>query len=52
MMVMVEAFSHRPLWQLSTDDAAANDKRFTAALLAALPIGGLLVFDLGVFSFL
>src|SRR6266851_6409203 len=28
MMVMVEAFSHRPRWQLYTEDAAANDKRF------------------------
>jgi Transposase DDE domain len=52
MMVMVEAFSHRPLWQLYTEDAAANDKRFTAEILAALPPGGLLVFDLGFFSFL
>jgi IS4 transposase len=52
MMVMVEALSHRPLWQLYTDDAAANDKRFVAEILAALPVGGLLVFDLGFFSFL
>jgi hypothetical protein len=52
MMVMVEAFSHRPLWQRYTEDALANDKRFTAELLAALPVGGLLVFDLGFFSFL
>ena len=52
MMVMVEAFSHRPLWQLFTEDAAANDKRFAAEIMAALPIGGLLVFDLGFFSFL
>jgi Transposase DDE domain len=52
MMVMVEAFSHQPLWQLYTDDAAANDKRFAAEILAALPVGGLLVFDLGFFSFL
>jgi Transposase DDE domain len=52
MMVMVEAFSHRPLWQLYTDEAAANDKRFVAEILAALPMGGLLVFDLGFFSFL
>src|SRR5215475_10114098 len=51
-LVMVEAFSHRPLWQLYTEDAAANDKRFAAAILAALPVGGLLVFDLGFFSFL
>lgn len=52
MMVMVEAFSHRPLWQLYTEDALANDKRFAAEILAALPVGGLLVFDLGFFSFL
>jgi Transposase DDE domain len=52
VMVMVEAFSHRPLWQLYTADAAANDKRFAAAIMAALPSGGLLVFDLGFFSFL
>jgi hypothetical protein len=51
-LVMVEAFSHRPLWQLYTEDAAANDKRFAAEILAALPVGGLLVFDLGFFSFL
>jgi hypothetical protein len=52
MMVLVEAFSHRPLWQVYTEDAAANDKRFAAEILAALPVGGLLVFDLGFFSFL
>lgn len=52
MMVMVEAFSHRPLGQLYTEEAAANDKRFAAAILAAVPEGGLLVFDLGCFSFL
>ena len=40
MMVMVEAFSHRPLWQLYTEDAAANDKRFAAEILAVLPLGG------------
>jgi Transposase DDE domain len=52
VMVMVEAFSHRPLWQLYTEEAAANDKRFAAEILAALPLGGLLIFDLGFFSFL
>jgi Transposase DDE domain len=52
MLVMVEAFSHRPLWPLYTDDAAAHDQRFAAEILAALPVGGLLVFDLGFFSFL
>src|SRR5215475_1015579 len=52
VMVMVEAFSHRPLWQRYTEDALANDKRFGAEILAAVPVGGLLVFDLGFFSFL
>jgi Transposase DDE domain len=52
VMVMVEAFSHRPLWQRYTEDALANDKRFGPEILAALPVGGLLVFDLGFFSFL
>lgn len=52
MMVMVEVFSHRPLWQLYTEEAAANDKRFATEIRAALPVGGLLVFDLGFFSFL
>ena len=50
--VMVEAFTHRPLWQLYTEDSAANDKRFASQILAALPVGGLLIFDLGFFSFL
>src|SRR5499425_633122 len=52
IMVMVEAFSHRPLWPLYTEEALANDKRFAADILTALPVGGLLVFDLGFFSFL
>jgi hypothetical protein len=52
MMVMVEACSHQPLWQLYTDDAAANNQRFAAAMLEALPVGGLLVLDLGFFGFL
>jgi hypothetical protein len=51
MMVMVEAFSHRPLWQLSTEDPAAQDKRFAGEILAALPSGGLLVVDWGFCSF-
>jgi hypothetical protein len=52
MMVMVEAFTHRPQWQLYTTDAAANDKRFAQEILAAVPERGLLIFDLGFFSFL
>lgn len=52
VMAMVEAFTHRPLWQLYTEEAAANDKRFAAEILAAVPERGLLIFDLGFFSFL
>src|SRR5882724_2729279 len=52
IMVMVEAFTLLPIGQVSTEDALANDKRFAAEILAALPVGGLLVFDLGFFSFL
>jgi hypothetical protein len=52
MLGMVAAFSHRPLWQLYTEDAAANDKRLAAELLAMLPPGGLVVCALGFFSFL
>jgi hypothetical protein len=52
VMAMVEAFTHRPVWHLYTEDAAANDKRFAAEILAAVPLGGLLIFDLGFFSFL
>lgn len=50
--VMVEAFSHRPLWQLDTEEAAAHDKRLAVEILAALPVGGLWSFDLGFFSVL
>ena len=52
VMARVEAFTQRPLWQLYTADAAANDKRCAAEILAAVPLGGLLIFDLGFFSFL
>jgi hypothetical protein len=52
IMVLVDAFSHYPLWPLYTEDAAANDKRFAAEILAAVPPGALVVFDLGGFSFL
>lgn len=52
MMVLVEAGSHRPLWQRYMEDAAAHDQRFATESMAALPGGGLLVLDLGFFSLL
>ena len=51
-LVRVEAFSHRPRWPRSTDAAAANDPRVTADSMAALPIGGRWVCDLGFCSVL
>jgi hypothetical protein len=52
ILVMVDAFRHYPRWQLDTEDAAAHDKRVAAEILAALPVGALVVFDLGCCSFL
>jgi Transposase DDE domain len=52
VLVMGEAFSHRPRWQLYTEAAAANDKRFAGEILAALPVGGRLSFALGFCSLL
>lgn len=51
LLGMVEACSPRPRWQLSTD-AAAQDQRFVAELMAALPSGGRWVLDLGFCSLL
>jgi Transposase DDE domain len=51
MMVVVELFSHRPVASWYTDDATANDKQWLDDLIAKLPVGGLLVFDLGFFKF-
>ena len=50
MRVRVAAFRHRPWWPHETEDARANDQRFAAEILAALPPGGLLVCALGFFS--
>jgi hypothetical protein len=52
IMMVVEAYSHLPVLNYYTTDAAANDKQFCEKLLEKLPVGGLLIFDLGFFSFL
>lgn len=52
MLLLVEAFTHRPIAAWYTTDAQANEKTWADALLARLPVGGLLIFDLGFFSFL
>ena len=51
MMMVVEAFNHRPVASWYSEKATANDKTFADELLARLPVGGLLIFDLGFFDF-
>lgn len=51
MMIVVEAFNHRPIAAWYNTDAKVNDKTFANQLLARLPQQGLLIFDLGFFSF-
>jgi Transposase DDE domain len=52
MMAVVELLTHRSLKLSYTPNPKANDKTFDSWLLEHLPIGGLLVFDLGFFKFL
>lgn len=51
MMMVVEAFTNVPVSIWYTEDSKANDKIFHEQLLEQLPIGGLLIFDLGFFKF-
>jgi len=47
--MVVEAFSHRPVTTWYTTNSKANDKIWCDQLLERLPVGGLLIFDLGFF---
>ena len=47
IMMVVEAFSHRPVTTWYTTNSKANDKIWCDQLLERLPVGGLLIFDLG-----
>lgn len=51
MLAVVELFTRRPQQTWYTEDAQANDKSFCRQLLEALPVAGLVVFDLGWFGF-
>jgi Transposase DDE domain len=51
IMMVVEAFSHRPVTTWYTTNSKANDKIWCDQLLERLPVGGLLIFDLGFFKF-
>lgn len=52
IMMVVEAFTHHPVTVWYTENSKANDKIWCDQLLERLPIGGLLIFDLGFFKFL
>ncbi len=51
MMMVVEAFSCRPVAAWYTEDANTHDQRWNDELIKRLPNGGLLIFDLGFFNF-
>ncbi|QIR40958.1 IS4 family transposase [Tolypothrix sp. PCC 7910] len=51
IMMVVEAFHHRPVATWYTTNSKANDKTWCEQLLERLPTGGLLIFDLGFFKF-
>jgi hypothetical protein len=51
MMMVVDAFTRAPVHVSYNEHPATNDKKFVDEVVEALPVGGLLVFDLGFFSF-
>lgn len=51
MLVIVDALRHAPMAAFYQSEAIINDKQFAEQMLAALPVGGLMVIDAGFFSF-
>jgi hypothetical protein len=51
MMMIVEGLTRRPVKAFYTSQSLSNDKSFNEQILEALPQRGLLVMDLGFFSF-
>lgn len=51
IMMVVEGFNHHPVTTWYTNNSKSNDKIWCDQLLERLPIGGLLIFDLGFFKF-
>ena len=51
MLAVVDLFTRRPRHTWYSSDEKANDKLFCHQVLKALPVGGLIVLDLGWFSF-
>ena len=51
MLMIVEALTRRPVKAFYSERAQTNDKAFSDQVIDAVPAGGLLVVDLGFFSF-
>lgn len=51
MLMAVEAFSHRPVAAWYEQDAKTHESHWWTALIARLPVGGLLVVDMGFYGF-
>jgi hypothetical protein len=51
IMMVVEALTHLPVTTFYSEKPETNDKRFCEQLIDLLPVAGLLIFDLGFFSF-
>ena len=51
MMMIVEGLTRRPIKAFYSEQSLANDKSFNEQILEALPEKGLLVMDMGFFSF-
>jgi len=51
ILMVVDAWTHQPIKTFYTPNAKANDRTFVDSLIQLLPAGGLLIFDLGFFSF-
>ena len=51
LMMVVEAFTHRPVVAWYDEEAGRSDHRWSEQLLALLPEGGLLIVDMGFFAF-
>jgi hypothetical protein len=51
IMMVVDAWTRQPIQTFYTAQARAHDQNFGESLLQQLPVSGLLLFDLGFFSF-
>ncbi len=51
LLVIVDAIRHLPITAFFDPKAQANERRFNDRILAAIPVGGLMIVDAGFFSF-